>query len=309
LEFVQFHPTCLYHHQAKNFLISEAVRGEGGRLIDRSGHAFMEKYHPLKDLAFRDAVARAIDTEMKQSGDDCIFLDITHRDANFLKGRFPNIYQKCLSLGIDMTCDPIPVVPAAHYMCGGILTGQQGETDITNLYAIGECACTGLHGANRLASNSLLEAMVFAHEAAQHSTSQIEAWRQRRPPAIPSWHVHNNIQNSSRSEMILISHNWDIIRRLMWNYVGIVRTDKRLALAQTHIAQIRLEIWEHMPHIPINSDLVELQNLALVAELIIQCAIQRKESRGLHYNLDHPRKDEARWQRDTIIQYRAEEVV
>ncbi len=304
LEFVQFHPTCLYHPQAKNFLISEAVRGEGGRLIDRRGRAFMEHYHPLKDLAFRDVVARAIDTEMKKSGDDCVFLDISHRDAEFIQQRFPNIYQKCLSLGIDITRDPIPVVPAAHYLCGGILTDLQGRTSIENLYAIGECACTGLHGANRLASNSLLEAMVFAHEASLHCSSNMESWRRRSLREIPPCFPTPPKQSSGsglQSEMVLITHNWDIIRRLMWNYVGIVRTDKRLALAQNHIAQISLEIREHMPNIPLNSDLVELQNLALVAELIIRCAIQRKESRGLHYNLDHPQKDDPNWQRDTVV--------
>lgn len=304
LEFVQFHPTCLYHPQAKNFLISEAVRGEGGRLIDRRGRAFMEHYHPLKDLAFRDVVARAIDTEMKKTGDDCVFLDISHRDGEFLQQRFPNIHQKCLSLGIDITHDPIPVVPAAHYMCGGILTDRWGRTSIENLHAIGECACTGLHGANRLASNSLLEAMVFAHEASQLCRSNLESWRRRSLVPISQGFPALAKQAGGglpQSEMVLIAHNWDIIRRLMWNYVGIVRTDKRLALAQTHMAQISLEIREHMPNIPLNSDLVELQNLALVAELIIRCAIQRKESRGLHYNLDHPQKDDLNWQRDTVV--------
>ena len=304
LEFVQFHPTCLYHPLAKNFLISEAVRGEGGRLIDRRGRAFMEHYHPLRDLAFRDVVARAIDTEMKKTGDDCVFLDISRRDAEFLKQRFPNIYQKCLTLGIDMTHDPIPVVPAAHYLCGGIVTDRQGRTNIENLYAIGECACTGLHGANRLASNSLLEAMVFAHEASRHCCDNLESWRTRSLREIPQCFPAPPAQTSGgglQSEMVLITHNWDIIRRLMWNYVGIVRTDKRLALAQNHIAQISLEIREHMPHIPLHSDLVELQNLALVAELIIRCAIQRKESRGLHYNVDHPQKDDLNWQRDTVV--------
>jgi L-aspartate oxidase len=306
LEFVQFHPTCLYHSKAKNFLISEAVRGEGGRLLDRRGHAFMEKYHPLKDLAFRDVVARAIDTEMKKSGDDCVFLDITHRDASHIKDRFPNIYEKCLSLGIDITRDPIPVVPAAHYMCGGIVTDQWGQTTLSHLYAIGECACTGLHGANRLASNSLLEAMVYAHQAALQCGSNIGQWRSMSLPEIPQCFTRRGENHSAQSEMVLIAHNWDIIRRLMWNYVGIVRTDKRLALAQNHMAQIRMEIREHLPNIPINTDLIELQNLALVAELIIRCAIQRKESRGLHYNLDHSRKDDVNWKRDTIVSRRQE---
>jgi L-aspartate oxidase len=301
LEFVQFHPTCLYHPTAKNFLISEAVRGEGGRLIDRRGLAFMEKYHPLKDLAFRDVVARAIDTEMKRTGDDCVFLDISHRDSEFIKGRFPNIYLRCLSLGIDITKDPIPVVPAAHYMCGGILTNSSGQTTIENLYALGECACTGLHGANRLASNSLLEAMVFAHVAAEDCTGQIASWRNRTLPDVPDRSGKVADQSSGSNEMVLIAHNWDFIRRLMWNYVGIVRTDKRLALALNHIVQIRMELKEHMPNIPVNSDLVELQGLALVAQLIIRCAIKRKESRGLHFNVDHPGKDKA-WLKDTIVQ-------
>ncbi len=311
LEFVQFHPTCLYHPQAKNFLISEAVRGEGGRLIDKRGRAFMQNYHPLKDLAFRDIVARAIDTEMKKTGDDCVFLDISHKDADFLRRRFPNIYQKCLSLGIDITTDPIPVVPAAHYMCGGILTDKKGRSSIESLYAIGECACTGLHGANRLASNSLLEAMVYGHEAAMDCAGQIDSWRKRKLPEIPECFAGKGSQNEPMlSEMVLIAHNWDIIRRLMWNYVGIVRTDKRLTLAQNHIAQIRMEIREHMPNIPINADLLELQNLALVADLIIRCAIQRKESRGLHYNLDHPLKDDENWLKDTVVVRRdAEEFV
>jgi L-aspartate oxidase len=307
MEFVQFHPTCLYHPHAKNFLISEAVRGEGGVLIDRRGNRFMEKYHPLKDLAFRDVVARAIDTEMKKTGDDCVFLDITHRDRQFLENRFPNICQKCLSLGIDIARDPIPVVPAAHYMCGGIATNEWGQTSIENLYAIGECACTGLHGANRLASNSLLEAMVYAHQAMMHCSAEIEAWRRRPLPDIGDGFPSNGSQPGNQSEMVLIAHNWDIIRRLMWNYVGIVRTDKRLALAHDHIAQIRMEIREHLPHIPINGDLVELQNLAMVAELIIRCAVQRKESRGLHYNLDHPRKEDENWKKDTIVVRRERE--
>ncbi|SPF38539.1 L-aspartate oxidase 1 [Syntrophobacter sp. SbD1] len=301
LEFVQFHPTCLYHPTAKNFLISEAVRGEGGRLIDRRGRAFMEKYHPLGDLAFRDIVARAIDTEMKRTGDDCVFLDISHKGGEFLKERFPNILQKCLSLGIDITKDPIPVVPAAHYMCGGIITNAAGRTTIQNLYAIGECACTGLHGANRLASNSLLEAMVYAHAAALECTGQIQSWRSRSLPEVPDCSERIATQNSSSNEMVMIAHNWDFIRRLMWNYVGIVRTDKRLDLALTHIVQIRAELREHMPNIPLNGDLVELQGLGLVAELIIRCAVRRKESRGLHFNVDHPEKDDSNWLQDTVV--------
>ncbi len=301
LEFVQFHPTCLYHPHAKNFLISEAVRGEGGRLIDKRGHAFMHKYHPLKDLAFRDVVARAIDTEMKRTGDDCVYLDISHRDADFLKKRFPNIYKKCMSLGIDISKDPIPVVPAAHYMCGGIVTDTWGQTSIGRLYAIGECACTGLHGANRLASNSLLEAAVFSHRASIHCLEHLDRWRKRPMPEVPRWPEEKSTTNGGHSEMILIAHNWDVIRRLMWNYVGIVRTDKRLRLASLHIAQIRMEIKEHLPNIPLHTDLVELQNLALVGDLIVRCAMMRKESRGLHYNLDHPQKDDLNWKKDTII--------
>jgi L-aspartate oxidase len=238
---------------------------------------------------------------MKKTGDDCVFLDISHRDADFLRTRFPNIHQKCLSLGIDITRDPIPVVPAAHYMCGGILTDKKGRSSIENLYAIGECACTGLHGANRLASNSLLEAMVYAHEAALDCADQLDGWRSRTLTDIPQCFRSKKENSSLLSEMVLITHNWDIIRRLMWNYVGIVRTDKRLELAQAHMAQIRMEIREHMPHIPVNADLIELQNLALVAELIIRCAIERKESRGLHYNLDHPQKDDANWLKDTVV--------
>ncbi len=307
LEFVQFHPTCLYHPAAKNFLISEAVRGEGARLIDRRGQAFMAKYHPLKDLAFRDIVARAIDTEMKTSGDDCVFLDISHKNPELVKERFPNIYQKCLSLGIDITKEPIPVVPAAHYMCGGIVTNSSGRTTIRNLYAIGECACTGLHGANRLASNSLLEAMVYAHAAAVECSEQIESWRNRTLPEVPDCSAKIDNRDLPSNEMVMIAHNWDGIRRLMWNYVGIVRTDKRLALALTHIGQIRMELKEHMPNIPLNSDLVELQDLALVADLIIRCAVQRKESRGLHFNVDHPEKDDYNWLKDTVLRKNAGE--
>jgi L-aspartate oxidase len=299
MEFVQFHPTCLYHPHAKNFLISEAVRGEGGRLIDKRGHAFMAKYHPLKDLACRDVVARAIDTEIKQSGDDCVYLDISHRDADFLRQRFPGIHEKCLSLGIDITRDSIPVVPAAHYICGGVRTDKYGRTSIQHLYALGESACTGLHGANRLASNSLLEALVFAHNAAEDINSQPSSPTENISfPEVPPLEMP---LNANDSEMVLIAYNWDIIRRLMWNYVGIVRKDTRLRLAQNHLAQIQREINEHYPNISLNSDLIELRNLATVAELIVNCALARHESRGLHFNIDHPQKDDERWQRDTTL--------
>jgi L-aspartate oxidase len=298
MEFVQFHPTCLYHPHAKNFLISEALRGEGGRLLDKRGCPFMEKYHPLKDLAFRDIVARAIDTEMKQSGDDCVYLDMTHRDPDFLKRRFPNIYEKCLTLGIDMTRQPIPVVPAAHYMCGGILTDRHGRASIDHLYALGEAACTGLHGANRLASNSLLEALVFAHNTAEDLLAGPAPGDDASLPEIPPLDMP---KNADSSEMVLITYNWDIIRRLMWNYVGTVRTDTRLQLAQNHLAQVQREIDEHYPNISLNSDLIELRNLATVAEIIVTCARKRLESRGLHYNVDHPQKDDAHWRRDTML--------
>jgi L-aspartate oxidase len=299
MEFVQFHPTCLYHPHAKNFLISEAVRGEGGRLIDKQGHAFMAQYHPLQDLACRDVVARAIDTEIKQSGDDCVYVDISHREAAFLQQRFPGIYEKCKSLGIDITKEPIPVVPAAHYMCGGVCTDQHGRTSIQHLYALGESACTGLHGANRLASNSLLEALVFSHNAAEDINKQSGPSPKKASfPEVPPLEMPLNVNDS---EMVLIAYNWDIIRRLMWNYVGIVRKDSRLQLAQNHLAQIQREINEHYPNISLNSDLIELRNLATVAELIVNCALQRCESRGLHFNIDHPLKDDDHWQQDTIL--------
>ncbi len=302
LEFVQFHPTCLYHPQAKNFLISEALRGEGGRLIDKHGRSFMHKYHPLGDLAFRDVVARAIDTEMKKSGDDCVFLDISHRGKDFIIKRFPNIYEKCLSLGIDITKTPIPVVPAAHYMCGGILTDVWARTSIDNLYAIGECACTGLHGANRLASNSLLEAVVFSHRAYLDVKENIKNWQRESYPKLSHEDCpYSALKSNDQSEMVLIAHNWDVIRRIMWNYVGIVRKDNRLELAKNHIEQIRREIKEHLPNMPLNTDAMELRNLALVAHMIVSCAIQRKESRGLHYNVDHPQKDDIHWKKDTLI--------
>ncbi|NDY43434.1 L-aspartate oxidase [Dissulfurirhabdus thermomarina] len=298
-EFVQFHPTCLYHPKAKNFLISEALRGEGAVLLNHEGRAFMEAYDAERgELASRDVVARAIDLELKKSGKECVFLDISHRPADFIRERFPNIHAFCLRLGIDITREPIPVVPAAHYMSGGVVTDSHGETDIEGLFAVGETACTGLHGANRLASNSLLEGLVMAHQAALRLDRVFPGLRDRPAPVPPEWEAGDAVD---LDEAVLVSYNWDVIRRLMWSYVGIVRSDRRLALARKRLAPILAEIDQHYWAYKLTSDFVELRNLAHVADLIVRAAGRRRESRGGHFNKDHPHRDDWGWRRDTIL--------
>ncbi len=281
MEFIQFHPTCLYHPQAKSFLISEAVRGEGGLLRLPDGTRFMPDHDDRAELAPRDVVARAIDFEMKKRGLDCVYLDISHKPASFLGEHFPNILARCLELGIDITREPIPVVPAAHYTCGGIVTDLRARTSILGLYAAGEATCTGLHGANRLASNSLLECLVFSEAAANDILAQPTV----NLPEVPEWDAS---RVSDPDEEIVISHNWDELRRFMWDYVGIVRTTKRLQRAQHRIRLLKREIDEYYSNFRVCHDLIELRNLVVTADLIVRCALQRRESRGLHFSRDYP---------------------
>ncbi len=297
MEFVQFHPTCLYHPKAKSFLISEALRGEGGILKRANGEEFLERYDPRGSLATRDIVAKAIDSELKKGGDDHALLDMTGVDPDYIVKRFPNIHKRCLSYGLDMTKQPLPVVPAAHYFCGGIRTDIRGRSSLPGLYAVGECACTGFHGANRLASNSLLEAVVFGRLAADDACSWIE---RALPPSAepPDWDTGGAIDSD---EMVVVTQNWDEIRRFMMNYVGIVRSNKRLERAQRRIRMVREEILEYYWNFLLTSDLVELRNISVVAGLVIQSAILREESRGLHHTLDYPETDDERFKRDTVV--------
>jgi L-aspartate oxidase len=296
MEFIQFHPTCLYHPDAKSFLVTEALRGEGARLLLPDGTSFMERFDGRAELAPRDIVARAIDHEMKRLGIDCVYLDISHKSADFVRAHFPTVHARCLSLGIDLAREAIPVVPAAHYVCGGIVSDMHGRTDVDALYAIGEVAFTGLHGANRMASNSLLECMVFAESASEHLRANISAWP--APPALAEW---DESRVTDSDEEVVVSHNWDELRRFMWDYVGIVRSTKRLQRAQ-HRSQLLLsEIDEYSGNFRISNDLIELRNLAVVGNLIIESALARHESRGLHYTLDFPQADTSAPPANTIL--------
>jgi L-aspartate oxidase len=296
MEFFQFHPTCLFHPRATDFLISEALRGEGGILRRKDGTAFMARYHPDRELAPRDVVARSIDREMKESGDDCVFLDMTALDAAFLSGRFPNIDERLKGLGIDMSREPVPVVPAAHYQCGGVVTDLDGSTDLERLYAVGETASTGLHGANRLASNSLLESVVVGLEAARAASGWMH-----RPATIPPLPLWDSRGLRESDESVVVSHTWDEIRRFMWNYVGIVRSDARLERARRRLELVRDEIRNYYWRYYVTPDLLDLRNLHLVASLIVRGAQGREESRGLHFNLDHPEPDDYSFRRDLVF--------
>jgi L-aspartate oxidase len=298
MEFIQFHPTCLYHPEAKSALLSEALRGEGAYLLNGAGERFMAKYHPKAELAPRDVVALSIDKEMKRTGDKCVYLDISHKGADFVRSHFPHNTATCLKFGFDLTREPVPVVPAAHYTCGGVMTDLDGSTNIKALYVSGEAAHTGLHGANRLASNSLLEAAVFSQRAALHASRILSELRQAGPPGIPAW---NPGFAKAEEEEVIISHNWDEVRALMWNYVGIVRSNRRLEYASRRVALLKQEInqcyWERK----LSKNMVELRNLVTVADLIVASARMRKESRGLHQNIDYPETDDELFAQDTVL--------
>ena len=296
MEFFQFHPTCLFHPEAKSFLITEAMRGEGAQLKTLKGKRFMLDYDERAELAPRDIVARAIDLEMKKSGHDYVLLDISHRDEKFILDRFPTIAQRTAELGFDICKEPLPVVPAAHYCCGGVISDPWGRSDLARLYVAGETAHTGLHGANRLASNSLLEALVFAHRASRHALAHREYTD--IPKNIPEW---DSLDTVKSSEEVIVSHSWDEVRRTMWNLVGISRSDKRLNLAKRRIEQIAKEVKDYYWRYQVTSDLIELRNIITVALITIHCAANRRESRGLHFNVDCPAHDDQNWLIDSVV--------